>query len=127
MTKFLLSTAAYLIANAVGLLVAALILPGFSIGISAFILAVLIFSVLQMIAGPLLTRLSAKRFPELIGGIALVAILVGLIVTDLLMSRMAIGGISNLLAATLLVWIGSLIATFLIPRYVFKQLRSERN
>ena len=126
MTKFLLSTAAYLIANAVGLLVAVLILPGFRIDLSAFVVAVLIFSVLQTVAGPLLTRLSMKQFPELIGGIALVTVLFGLIVTNLLMSRMEIGGISNLLAATVLVWIGSLIAGILIPIYVFKQLRDGK-
>ena len=99
MVKFLLSTAAYLIANAVGLLVAVIILPGFKIGVSSFVLAVLIFSVLQTVAGPLLTKLSLKQFPQLTGGIALVTILFGLIVTDLLMSQMEVGGISNLLAA----------------------------
>jgi hypothetical protein len=34
------------------------------------------------------------------------------------------GGFSNWLAATLLVWLGSLIAEILIPLYVFKQLRN---
>ena len=42
------------------------------------------------------------------GGIALVTIFVGLLVTDMIMSSMEIGGISNWLAATLLVWLGSL-------------------
>jgi hypothetical protein len=35
------------------------------------------------------------------------------------------GGLSNWLAATLLVWLGSLVAEILIPIYVFKQLRSN--
>jgi hypothetical protein len=35
------------------------------------------------------------------------------------------GGLPNWLAATLLVWLGSLIAEILIPIYVFKQLRSN--
>lgn len=125
MIKFLLSAAAYLIANAVGLLVAIIILPGFNIGFSAFILAVLIFSALQTVAGPVLTKLSLRQFPQLIGGISLVTILFGLLVTSLIMSEMEIGGIANLLAATLLVWIGSLLATILIPIYVFKQLRES--
>ena len=34
------------------------------------------------------------------------------------------GGLSNWLAATLLVWLGSLVAEILLPIYVFKQLRS---
>ena len=34
--------------------------------------------------------------------------------------------IANWLAATLLVWIGSLIAAMLIPRYVFTQLKENK-
>jgi hypothetical protein len=56
------------------------------------------------------------------GGIALVTIFIGLFITEILMSGMTIGGISNWLAATLLVWLGSLIASILLPIYVFKQL-----
>ena len=44
MIRFLLSTVAYLIANAVGLLVAVLLLPGFTIDPLAFIIAVAVFS-----------------------------------------------------------------------------------
>jgi len=58
----------------------------------------------------------------MMGGIALVTIFVGLFVTDFVMDGMAIGGIANWLAATLLVWLGSLIASILLPLYVFKQL-----
>ena len=123
--KFIISIATYLAANAAGLLAAVLLLPGFSIDFTAFIVAVVIFSAFQTIAGPLVTKLSMKQAPQLMGGIALVTILLGLLVTDLLMPRMAIGGIANLLAATLLVWLGALVATMLLPIYVFKQVRKE--
>jgi hypothetical protein len=43
-------------------------------------------------------------------------------VTDLIMPGMELGGIANWLAATLLVWIGSLVASILLPLYVFRQL-----
>ncbi|ROU03328.1 phage holin family protein [Histidinibacterium lentulum] len=126
MIRLLISTAAYLIANAVGLLVAVLLLPGFTIDFLAFVVAVLIFSLVQTIAGPLVTKMSMKHMPQLLGGIALITIFVGLLVTAFIMPSMEIGGISNLLAATLLVWLGSLLASILLPIYVFKQL-SERN
>lgn len=126
MVKFLISTAAYLVANAAGLLAAVLLLPGFKINFLAFVTAVLIFSAFQTFAGPLITKLSLKRMPQLVGGIALVTIFLGLLVTDVLMPRMEMGGIANWLAATLLVWIGSLIATILLPIYVFTQLREKK-
>jgi len=59
------------------------------------------------------------------GGIALVTIFAGLFVTDIIMDGMTIGGIANWLAATLLVWIGSLLASILLPIYVFKQLSEK--
>lgn len=125
MIRFLWSTAAYLVANAIGLLVATLLLPGFSIDPLAFVVAVAIFSLVQTILGPLITKLSIRNFPQLMGGIALVTIFLGLFVTDTLMAGMEIGGISNWLAATLLVWIGSLVASILLPIYVFKQLAEK--
>ncbi|SCY07250.1 phage holin family protein [Paracoccus tibetensis] len=122
MVRMLLSTLAYLAANAVGLLLAATILPGFRIDVLSFLLVVILFSVLQAVLGPLISRMAAKRLPQVMGGIALVTIFVGLWITDRLLSAMEIGGISNWLAATLLVWLGSLIATILLPIYVFKSL-----
>jgi hypothetical protein len=124
--RFLWSTLAYLIANAIGLLIAVVVLPGFTIDPLAFVIAVAIFSLVQTILGPLITKISFRNFPQLMGGIALVVIFVGLFVTDLIMPGMEIGGIANWLAATLLVWIGSLVASILLPIYVFKQLAEKR-
>ncbi len=125
MIRFLWSTIAYLVANAVGLLIAVVLLPGFTIDALAFVLAVAVFSLVQSVLGPLITKISFKSFPQLMGGIALVTIFVGLFVTDIIMDGMAIGGIANWLAATLLVWIGSLVASILLPIYVFKQLSEK--
>lgn len=125
MIRFLISTVAYLAANAIGLLVAVIVLPGFVIGPLAFVIAVGIFSLVQTVLGPLITKISFRNFPQLMGGIALVTIFVGLFVTDLIMPGMEIGGIANWLAATLLVWLGSLIASILLPLYVFKQLADK--
>lgn len=127
MIRFLWSTAAYLVANAVGLALATVLLPGFTIGPLSFLVAVLIFSAVQTVAGPLITKISLKSFPQIMGGIALVTIFLGLFVTQLIMSDMQIGGISNWLAATLLVWLGSLTASVLLPIYVFKQLADRKD
>lgn len=125
MIRFLLSTAVYLLANAVGLLIAALLLPGFQIDFLSFLVAVLLFSVVQSVLGPLITKIAFRNFPQMMGGIALVTIFVGLFITEMVMAGMTIGGIANWLAATLLVWIGSLIASILLPLYVFKELLNK--
>ncbi len=120
MRNALSSAITYLIANAVGLLLAILLLPGFSVGFLAFLVAVLIFTVVQAIAGPLVVRLSKSYAPQLMGGISLVTIFVGLLITAVIVSGMTIGGISNLLAATLLVWLGSLAADIVLKIAGFK-------
>ena len=125
MIRFLLSTVAYLIANAVGLLLAVVLLDGFIIDPLAFVVAVILFSVVQSVLGPLITKISFQSFPQLMGGIALVTIFVGLFLTSAIMPSMEIGGVANWLAATLLVWIGSLVASILLPIYVFKQLAEK--
>lgn len=122
MIKLALSAAAYLIANAVGLLIAAVLLAGFEIDPLSFLIVVLAFSLIQAVLGPLITKISLKQLPQLMGGVALVTVSIGLLITDLLLGGMSIGGVANWLAATLLVWLGSLIATILIPIYVFRQL-----
>ena len=125
MVKLALSAAAYLIANAVGLLLAAVLLAGFEIDPLSFVIVVVAFSIIQAVLGPMITKISLKQLPQLMGGVAIVTVSIGLLITDLLLAGMSIGGVANWLAATLLVWLGSLIATILIPVYVFKQLAEE--
>ena len=126
MVRIAKSAATYLIANAVGLLLSIVIVPGFTISPMAFFVAVLIFSVVQGVAAPLIAKISQERVPQLMGGISLVTIFVGLWITSVLVSGMEIGGIANWLAATLLVWIGSLFAEILLPIYVFKQRQENK-
>lgn len=126
MSRHIMSIAAHLIGNAAGLLLAALLLDGFSIDALSFIIVVVIFTVIEVIAAPLISKLSEKRVPALKGGIALVTTFVGLIVTEILISGFTIGGIANLLASTLLVWLGALAAAILIPMFLFKELREPK-
>ncbi|MBO9476236.1 phage holin family protein [Shimia sp. R11_0] len=122
MPKFVLSAAAHLIANAVGLVLASLLLPGFSIGLLGGVIVVLVFTVVSVVLLPIIRKLSEKKIPELLGGISLVVTFAGLLITELLVSDFAIGGIANLLAATLIVWLGALIAGVLLPKYLFPSL-----
>lgn len=126
MSRRLLSAVALLIGNAAGLLLAVALLPGFKIAPLSIIVVVLVFTVVQVIADPLITKISEKNVPALKGGVALAVTFVGLLVTDLIASGLTIGGVSNLLAATLLVWLGAVIAGVLIPMFLFKELQQPK-
>ena len=126
MSRKIMSALALMAGNAIGLLLASLLLSGFAIRPLSFIVVVIVFTVVQVVAEPLITKISEKNVPALKGGIALVVTFVGLLITDLVTAGLTIGGISNLLAATLLVWLGALIASVVLPIYVFKDLRQPK-
>ena len=124
MMRLLLSTLATIIANAVGLLLASALLTGFTIDPVSFIVVLLVFTGVLILTGPLMTKVAVTSVPQLRGSVALVTVFLGLKVTEWLMPGFDMGGLSNWLAATLLVWLGSLVAEILLPIYVFKQRRS---
>ncbi len=126
MTRRLKSVLALLAGNAIGLLLASLLLSEFAIRPISFIVVVIVFTLVQVIAEPLILKLGEKKAPALKGGIALIVTFVGLLVTDLITAGLTIGGISNLLAATLLVWLGALIGSIVLPIYVFPELRETK-
>lgn len=125
MRNSLLSALFYTLANAIGLLLAVLLLPGFRVGIAAFFVAVLLFTGIELVLKPVILKLSRKKIPALEGGIALVTTFFGLFLTSALLSDMEMGGISNWLAATLLVWLGALLAGIILPRFMFNKARAK--
>ncbi|WP_170439237.1 hypothetical protein [Ruegeria arenilitoris] len=126
MSRRIKSALALLAGNAIGLSLASLLLTGFSIKPVSFIVVVIVFTLVQVVAEPLILKIGEKNVPALKGGIALVVTFVGLLITDLVAAGLTVGGISNLLAATLLVWLGALIAGVLLPIYVFTELREPK-
>jgi putative membrane protein len=114
-----------LLANAVGLLVATWLLDGFSMSASAFAVVVVIYSVLKFVLDPLILKMSIQYVPALRGGIALVTTLVSLVITSALNDGLQIKGVDTWILATLIVWLFGLIASLLLPVFVFKNALSD--
>lgn len=121
MIRWLYTAAVYLAANSTGLFLAAILLPGFSINIWSFVWAVLLLSIIEAVAGYLLMTYARKHAPALTGSVSLITTLAGIYFTSLFIEGMTIGGISNLLASTLLVWVCTLIAGLLLPKLLPKK------
>ena len=115
-----------LIANAIGLLVAKWLLPGFVISVSGFVTVVAIFAAVRFILAPLIFKLSFKYFRAITGGIALVTTFVGLLVTTWLTSGLVITGATTWVIATLIVWLFGVIAVLLLPLVIFKKALARR-
>ena len=126
MNKFLAQTALLLLANAIALVVAAMMLPGFSINGLAFAVAVCIFTASTVILGPLISKIAQQSASYLLGGIALVTTFVGLLVTTLLTSGLSITSIGTWVVATLIIWIATVVASLVLPRLLFKEVLSDK-
>ncbi len=126
MVRFLASVVLRLLANAVGVLLAAWLLDGFSVTAAGFVWVVLFFTVVEVVLDPLVLKMAIRYVPALRGGVALVTTLVGLIVTTVVSNALPITGLRAWVVGTLIVWLGGVLAALLLPLFVFKSLREQR-
>lgn len=125
MVRMLISLVIRLGANAIGLLVAAWILDDLTIDGPAFVIAVAIFTGVEVLVQPLLASIAIKQAQVLMGGTALIATFVGLLVTTLISDGLSITGVGTWVAATVIVWLAALLAGLLLPLIFVKSRVSE--
>ena len=126
MVRMLISAALHLGANAIGLLLAALFLTDMSIDASAFVFAVIIFTVVEVIAEPLFQKIAITNVHALVGGVALITTFVGLLVTDLISDGLSIAGAWTWVLATLIVWLAGTLAGVILPALFVKKTVDAR-
>lgn len=122
MVRLLVNLGLTLLANAIGLLVAAVVLDDMTVGASGFIIAVALFTLTSIIIRPLLTKLAVEHARALAGSSALLTAFVGLVVTAIVSDSLAIRGVVTWLLATVIVWAVSLLGGVLLPPLVLKRL-----
>ena len=115
MIRFLVRTLIAVAANAVGLIVASIVLDGFSINVASFIVAVVIFTIVFALLTPFLAVQLRRLGNGAIGATALIATLVSLVITDLLSDGFSISGVGTWIAAAVIVWLAALVAAFVLP------------
>ena len=121
MIRFLLRTAVFLGSAAIGLLVAALLVPGVSVRPAGFVVAVVIFAAAQAILSPFFLKMASRYASAFIGGIGLVSTLAALLLASVFTHGLSIRGIGSWVAATVVVWLVTALATLLLPMLVLKQ------
>jgi uncharacterized membrane protein YvlD (DUF360 family) len=115
-----------LIGNAVGLLVAAALLDDMHVSAGSFVLAVIIFTVVAALLGPFLAVQMRRVGPSALGGVSLIATFVSLVVTDLISDGFSISGAVTWIEATVIVWLASLLAVFILPFLGLRRFVEER-
>jgi hypothetical protein len=121
MVRLLLRAVVFLGSSAVGLLVAAWLVPGVSVSVSGFITAVVLFAIAQAILSPFILKMASRHASAFLGGIGLVSTLVALILASVLTRGLTIRGLGSWVSATVLVWLVTALATLLLPMLVVRK------
>lgn len=130
MIMFLIRALIFLVSAAIGLIAADLILPGFQIDWSdwwGFVLAIVIFAVLQSVLAPWLARVAQRNAPALLGGIGIVSAFVALLIVVLIPSAGITIGAPwwTWIIAPVIVWLFTALATWLLPALFIKKKVQE--
>lgn len=126
MIRLIVRTIVALAANAVGLIVAAAVLDDMELDVSGFVVAVVIFTIVFALLQPFLVVQLRGAGSAALGGVALLATLASLIITDLLSDGFTIDGAVTWLLAAVIVWAAAVIATFILPFLGLKRFLEER-
>jgi putative membrane protein len=124
--RLIVRTIVALAANAVGLIVAAAVLGDMELDVGGFVVAVVIFTIVFALLQPFLVVQLRRAGPAALGGVALVATLVSLIITDLLSDGFTIDGAVTWLLAAVIVWAAAVLAAFILPFLGLKRFLEER-
>jgi len=122
--RFLIRAAIWLVSAFLGLVVADLLLEGFSLHWDNWwgvVLAVVIFAVLQSVLAPRLLRMAHPLAPAFLGGIGLLSTFVALLIAVLIPAAgIGIDGPVAWIVGTLIVWLITALATWLLPGLFLK-------
>lgn len=127
MVRFLLRIAVFLGSSAIGLLAAAGLVPGVSLSALGFIATVVIFTVAQAILSPFFLKMANRYASAFLGGIGLVSTFVALLLASLLSNGLSIHGIGSWIAATVVVWLVTALATVVLHILVLRNKGEKKN
>lgn len=130
MITFFIRAAIFVVSAALGLIAADLILPGFHIDWSdwwGFVLAVVVFAVIQSVLAPWVFKMTRRHAPALLGGIGIISTFVAIVIVVLIpRAGLTISEPMAWFLAPVIVWIVTALATWLLPPLFIKKKVAER-
>lgn len=127
MIAWVLRTAVAVVANAVALLVAALVLSRFEINVLPFITVAVIFTLAIILIEPIADELAGRYAPGVRWLASLVTVFAGLVIANVVAGdAVSITGVWTWVWATLIVWVGTLVYALVGDRAVAAVERQAR-
>ena len=126
MVRTLIKIALTIAGNAIGLLVASVLLDDVDLNASGFLIALLIFTVAELLIEPIVEKVFTTHAEKLRMLTSLVTTFLALLVTDVVSDGLSIEGAWTWVLATVIVWIGTLLAGVILVRMFLADRRDER-
>jgi hypothetical protein len=114
-TQILLRGVVVLASWAIGLAVAAWTVPGVSLSVTGFVVAMVAFVPMQAILSLAILRLPHPYASLLLGGAGLALTIVALILASVLTDGLTVDGMASWLATTVVVWLMTTIGAIALP------------
>jgi len=122
MIRFLIRAVIFLGSAALGIWITSLILDDFVIdSAKGFVIAVVVFAVLQSILAPAIFKATAKNASALTGAVGLISTFIALLAATLVSDGITISGVSTWFIGTILVWLITMLGTLLLPIFLVKK------
>ena len=126
MVGFLIRIAVFLGAAALGLLLAALLIPGFHVHATGFIVAILVFAAAQALIEWLIERIFHRSAPTVAGIAGLASTFLALWLATLLSDGLSFDGVAAWVLAAVVVWLTTALLGWLAAKFLIDRRRSER-
>lgn len=124
--RFLLRLAINLVVSAVALVVAAAIFEGVTVHATGFIVAVAVFALAQALLAPVIVNLAQQYASAVLGGVGLISTLIALWIATLLPGGLEISGVANWIGATVIVWLVSVLGSWILGALVVERWWDRR-
>lgn len=112
--KFLTRLAVSLASSAVAILLCALLIDRFTLSWGGIVVAVIVFTVAQLLLAPAVTKLVSRYAEGFVGGAGLVSTLLALWIATLPSGGLRIQGAGTWVIATVLMWVFTTAAALII-------------
>ena len=126
MVRFLIRLAVFVGSAALGLLLAALLIPGFHVHPAGFIVAILVFAIAQAVIEWLIERVFHRSAPTVAGIAGLASTFLALWIATLLSDGLSFDGVGAWILATVVVWLTTAVLGWLAARFLLRSREAER-
>jgi len=126
MVRFLIRLAVFIGSAALGLVLAALLIPGFHVHPTGFIVAILVFAIAQAVIEWLIERIFHRSAPTVAGIAGLASTFVALWIATLLSDGLSFDGVGAWILAAVVVWLTTAVLGWLAAKFLLRSRDSAR-